>query len=343
MGRPRKQNREPFWREARKCWYVQQGSTQIRLDPDRDEAWRKWHELMARPPEGRQKPRSAPKLVVEILDAFLGWAEANRGPRTYDWYRERLQIFAEAIPATLAIADLRPFHVTRVMDTRGKGWTNNGRHNLARAVQRAFNWAEKQGLIDRSPIRHVEKPPMEAREVCVTPADYGLALEHARGGFRDLIRFAWESGARPQEIVAIEARHVDAEQSRVVFPRDEAKGGKAMRVMYLTGEALAILGPLIARNPEGPLFRTASGSAWRGDSVNCAFCRLKKKIGKKLHLGAFRKGFTTEALKNGVDTLTTSHLLGHVNGVMVGRVYGKVQQDPEFMRRSMERAKGKPG
>jgi hypothetical protein len=53
MGRPRKQTREPFWRAARKCWYVNLGARQVRLAPDRDEAWRLWHEMMARPQEAR--------------------------------------------------------------------------------------------------------------------------------------------------------------------------------------------------------------------------------------------------------------------------------------------------
>ena len=48
MGRPKKQNREPFWRSERNCWYVQNGSTQVRLSPEKDEAWRLWHEFMAR-------------------------------------------------------------------------------------------------------------------------------------------------------------------------------------------------------------------------------------------------------------------------------------------------------
>jgi hypothetical protein len=38
MGRPKKQTSEPFWRDARNCWYVQIGKKQIKLYPDRDEA-----------------------------------------------------------------------------------------------------------------------------------------------------------------------------------------------------------------------------------------------------------------------------------------------------------------
>jgi hypothetical protein len=56
MGRPRKQNREPSWKTDRICYYVQHGTKHIRLSPDKDEAWRLWHEFMARPPEERDEP-----------------------------------------------------------------------------------------------------------------------------------------------------------------------------------------------------------------------------------------------------------------------------------------------
>jgi hypothetical protein len=33
----------PFWRSSRNCWFVQLGKKQVRLDPDRDEAFRMYH------------------------------------------------------------------------------------------------------------------------------------------------------------------------------------------------------------------------------------------------------------------------------------------------------------
>ena len=68
--------------------------------------------------------------------------------------------------------------------------------------------------------------------------------------------------------------------------------------------------------------------------------RLALEHGPKLHLGAFRKGYCTEALKNGVDVVTTATLMGHANAVMVSRVYAKVQQDPAFMAEAARRARG---
>jgi integrase len=67
---------------------------------------------------------------------------------------------------------------------------------------------------------------------------------------------------------------------------------------------------------------------------------LAREHGTKYHLGAFRKGYATEALKNGVDTVTVAHLLGHSDASMVSRVYAKVQQDPKFMAEAARRAKG---
>ena len=48
-------------------------------------------------------------------------------------------------------------------------------------------------------------------------------------------------------------------------------------------------------------------------------------------MGAFRKGYATEGLKAGVDVNTMVHLMGHTNGVMLAKVYARVQADPAFM------------
>jgi integrase len=78
----------------------------------------------------------------------------------------------------------------------------------------------------------------------------------------------------------------------------------------------------------------ATVKAWQKDQQ-----RLAHELGTKYHLGAFRKGFATEALKAGVDTVTVAHLLGHRDPSMVSRVYGHVQQDPEHMTDAVKRAK----
>ena len=133
---------------------------------------------------------------------------------------------------------------------------------------------------------------------------------------------------------------MDLKQGRIVLPPSEAKGKKHFRVIYLTERARAILTRLMEARPEGVLLLNVRGTPWTKDAINCAFTRLSKKLGKKYHLGVLRKGFATEALKNGLDTVTVAHLLGHTDTSMISRVYAKVQQDPAFMAEAMRRAKG---
>jgi hypothetical protein len=137
----RDQHFRPFWRASRNCWYVQLAKRQIRLHPDRDEAYRLYHQLMSRKPEEHMPAPADPipsRQVVELLDAFLEWAKKNKARRTYEWYQENIERFVDAIPATLAIADLKPYHVTCAMDAYPH-WSNNTRHDFIAAVKRAFN------------------------------------------------------------------------------------------------------------------------------------------------------------------------------------------------------------
>jgi integrase len=340
MGRPKKQCPEPFWRSERSCWFVQIGDKQIRLSPDKDEAWRLWHEVMAKPPEPDRAFTPGPDTqVIEILDAFLDWCQRHNAPRTYDWYRDFFRHFVTTLPAALKVTDLKAYHLTQAMDVRPE-WSNNTRNNFVTAVKRAFNWALDEEMIERNPVGRAKKPAREAREMAVLPEEYAVIIEAIRDpNFRDLIEFNWETGARPQETRKIEARLFDAETSRIVFPPKEAKGKKYYRIIYLTARAREIIVRLAAIRPHGPLLINAEGGPWTKDAINCAFCRLRKKIGKKYHLGAFRKGYATEALKAGIDTVTVAHLLGHRDPSMVSRVYGQVQNDPAHMASAARRAK----
>jgi integrase len=268
---------KPFYRADRGLWYVQLAGRQVNLGPDRDAAFRAYHDLMARPPE---VPR--PQLgdsVVAILEAYLDWCQKHRAPRTYDWYRDYVQSFAESIPRDLAVGQLKPIHVQRWVDAK-PGW-GRGKRGAIAAVQRAFNWAAKMGLIASSPVRHVEKPAPGRRDVVITPEEYAWILGRVGDEpFRDLLTVCRETGCRPQEILAVEAWHVDLAGGRWVFPPDEAKGKKRHRVVYLTDRAAEITRRLAARHPAGPLFRNTDGRPWHPYALNCRFARLRLAHGR---------------------------------------------------------------
>jgi integrase len=339
VGRPKKQSREPYWLTKRQCWYVHYGTRTIRLSPDKDEAWRLWHELMAKPPEP-DKPRlpTGPDAqAVEILDAFLDWCLKHRAERTYKWARENIQPFAASLPRGLKVSELRPFHVTQAMEAYPH-WSNNTKHDFISAAKRAFSWAVDEELIDKSPPARVKKPSREAREMAISPDEYEKIIAAIQTPtFRDLIELSWETGMRVQELRKVEARFFDG--GRIVFPPKEAKGKKYYRVVYLTPRAQEIIGRLAEAYPEGPIILNADGRPWTKNAINCVFCRLEKRVGKKYHLSAFRKGYATEALKAGVDVVSLARLLGHRDPSMLSKVYAQVHSDTEHMAKQANKAK----
>src|SRR5208283_5686337 len=99
------------------------------------------------------------------------------------------------------------------------------------------------------------KPKAGVRQTVITPEDYTAILDlTANESFRDLLTFAWETGARAKECLAIEKRHVDLAMHRIIFPLDEEKMQRAPRVIYLTDAAEAIVRRLILQHPSGPVF-----------------------------------------------------------------------------------------
>lgn len=270
---------KPFFRTARKAWFVQIAGKQTNLGPDRDAAMRRYHELMGQPKQTAPLPVSS-TAVLGVLEAFLDWCQKHKAPRTYDWYRDYLESFARSLPRDLAITRLKPFHVQQWLDGQ-PGW-KTGQRGAIIAVQRVFNWATRMGLIEANPVRSIEKPRSGRREQVITTEQFQAMLSLVRDQpFRDLITTCWECGCRPQEILQVEARHADLDNACWLFPVDEAKGKKHRRAVYLTDTALEITRRRMQQWPEGPIFRNTDGLPWTPFALNCRFKRLRLSLGRQ--------------------------------------------------------------
>jgi len=290
---------KPFFRPKKNRWYVQLDGKHVNLGPDEAEAYRRYHQIMAR--RGEQTPEIAPPpkppeadTVVAVIEHFLDWCQKHREALTYQWYLERTQAFARFLvpdpikpqlkvkAGLLKVSQLKPFHVQQWVDSHPE-WSDSHRRGSTTAVQRAFRWAEKLGHIDKSPILHIEKPQGGRREQVISVEEFaGIVARYRHDqAFTDVLEFCWESGCRPQELVLFEARHLDAANSRLVLPPAEAKGKKRFRVIYLTGKALAIVNRLITVHPTGRLFLNSKGNPWKADAINCRFCRLQQALARE--------------------------------------------------------------
>ncbi|HEY4311537.1 MAG TPA: tyrosine-type recombinase/integrase [Pirellulales bacterium] len=333
---------KPWWREDRQAWFVTIDGQRYNLGPDEGEAHREFHRLLSLAPAVRT-PKASPSTgltVADVLDKYLDWCQKHRAPRTFDWYRDHLQSFTDFLskPDEMLVADLKPYQVVEWID-QYPSWGANYRRGALIAVQRPFNWATKVGYINASPIPHIEKPQPTRREQAVTPDEWESIRDHYREGdpFRDLLEFAWETGCRPQEVKAIEARHIQLAQRRVLFPAAEAKGKKRIRIIYMTARAEGIIRRLLKLYPNELLFRNSKGRGWNYASMNCRFSTLKKHLGVKYCGYALRHGFATRKLESGLDHITVAALMGHADATMLSKVYSHIGDRHDHLRDQLNR------
>ncbi|HZZ78783.1 MAG TPA: tyrosine-type recombinase/integrase [Gemmataceae bacterium] len=359
---------KPWFREDRQAWFVTINGERHNLGADEKEAKRKFHELMASDGETAAPPKSSTSLTIaEIFEKFLDWCSKHRSIGTYEWSRYRIQMFITALGEGVMMAadTLRPFHLEEWIDKHQ--WSANYRRGIIAAVQRAYNWSVRSGHLVANPIRFIEKPSATRREQVVTPEDWPAIRDHYKDGdpFRDLLEFAWETGCRPEEAKKIAARHLQLDKHRIVIPKQEAKGKKRPRVIFLTPRAEAIIRRRSIST--GLVFLNTDGKPWTSWAMNCRFCRLQRHLGRqrmkelgiepskakdsrtrekenrelqakhgiKFAAYSLRHGFATRKLEDGIDHLTVAAWMGHADATMLARVYSHVSDRDAYLHEKL--------
>ena len=245
---------KPFFRTARKSWYVQIAGKQI-APRHRPRCGLSPLSRADGPAEDRTRRRSPPTLSWPCSTPTWTGARTTRpgAPTT------GIVIIWNPLPKrsrpALTIAGLKPFHVQQWLDAN-PSW-KTGKRGAVIAVQRGFNWAVRMGLIAANPIRSLEKPKAGRRDHVIAADQFQTIFALVKDAqFRDLLTVCWETGCRPQEALSVEAAHVDIEGGCWAFPVNESKGKQLQRIVYLTDTALAITRRLMAVHPHGPLFGT---------------------------------------------------------------------------------------
>ncbi len=327
MPRPSK----PWFWKSRKSWFCTIEGERISLGAERESAFKSFYRLMTA--EKRVAPTGTAALTV-LVDQFLEWVQTNRAVDTYIWYRDRLQSFCSLYP-TLRVGELKPHHVQSWIDAMQVA--NGTKRNFARSIMRCMNWAEEQGYIARTPLAHFKKPRGGVRQTVITEEMYLSILGAIRSeAFRDLCVFAWETGARAMECLAVERRHVELANGRVVFPVDEEKMERAARVIYLSQPAIEVVERLMRERSTGNLFCNTDGKPWTTAAVNCAFVSLQIRMGN-----AAMKGFAPSdpAIQAKVKTLKPNRI---VNGRTVPKSPQELREEAIRKLRNSEASKNSP-
>ena len=138
----------------------------------------------------------------------------------------------------------------------------------------------------------------------------------------------------------IAARHYQPDVARLVLLREESKGAKRRRVIYLDDISREIVERLAASHPRGPLFRNSQGRPWTSDALSARFRRLRKKLEMpKLCAYTLRHSYAHWQLTSGTDSIVVSKFLGHSDGRMLETRYGHIERDLAFMASTARKTK----
>lgn len=348
---------KPFARTRKHVttWYVHLDG-QINLGTDEKAANEEYHRLMAQ----RGTVPAGTMTVSDLMTRFLAWTQKHRAKATFEWYSEHLRpggirrpdqkrrIKPKAFPSfehhvgqRMKASQVRPGHVEEWLAVRyvdaGPTFKNGG----VRALSRAFNWARKQGYIDRNPITDVERPAYQPREIYYDAEQWQQILAAIKSPeFLDLVTFMRKTGCRPQEARAVEARHFQRSSKCIEFERAESKGKKHRRVVPLGKSALQIVQRLALKSPTGPIFRNPKGEPWTKAAVNHLTGQISKQVGFAFCLYGVRHTFATDALESGVDPITLATLMGHKDVSMLMKVYQHLKLRGKHLRDALDKING---
>lgn len=344
MGRPKK-----IWRRKEDGhWYTTEGNRKVKI-ADKGTSYRDAFNLFKERPDDPVQGAMTAKRLIDLFLDYLAPEKTTKKPTknkgTYVWYKSFLNPFASSLSDRLKVSDCKVHHLQDWLEDQDN-WNDNTKNAAGRAVLRCFNWGVKQQHIRFNPFKGVELAPRTPREVVINDAQFKTMLTYVEPEFADYLTFLYETGARPQEIKLLTAKHWDGE--KFTLERTNSKGKKERRVIYTTPKIARMIKRLVKKYPKGVLFRNAKGEPWKTNTIRSRFRRRGRKgkyygLSEKMKIPGLcattlRHSFCTNALKRGVDTTTVALLMGHKDTTMVAKVYQHLTKDNDYMKKALARA-----
>jgi integrase len=343
-------SREPRpWRRSGGSWYSQVAGEKVWLAPrgaTKKEAQEELYRVLAARGRGARKV-GASLRASGLIDLYLGQirGEVTRGERTqgsYDVYAQHLKEAAKSFGAVAAHL-IEPRHVEDWTNSKDN-WGPSTRSAATKIVKAAWNWARRAGHLKGSPLADCVTPRARVREA-IPSAEQSAAILAAFDDepFRDLLTALRETGCRPGEIYSLTADRVDVEAGVWrVTNKTRGKTGETLRTVYLTAAMAELSRKLVARHPEGHVFRNTRGNPWNRKAVAKRLWKLGKATGMGSACNAYanRHRYATDALLNNVPVATVATLLGHKRTTMVMSVYSRLALERDHLKDAAEKARG---
>jgi integrase len=314
-------------RSGRRSWFYQyrdeHGRTRritlgdvsaVSLEDAREEARRKAASVAhgGNPSVERKQKRTAGTLL-EVIEAYLRYAQERQRPRSFKETERHLRIHAAALHHDRAEAVQRR-EIGALLERVTKNSGPIAANRVRASLSALWSWGLRSGLIDTDSnpvafaIRQAEKP----RDRVLNDAEL-RAIWEATGDYTDysrIVRLCLLTGCRREEIGGL--RWNEVQDDKILIGPDRMKGG--------LGHEIALLPMIAAVLPRQPETIEAYVFGSRGTGFS-GWSKKKKGLDSKLAraglnippwgLHDLRRTFSTRLHDEGVEPLVVEALLAH--------------------------------
>jgi integrase len=322
---------KPWWNNERNAWYVTVKGKRHRLAESKKEADRAFYSLMVA--EGEITHKQDRILVADAIEALLANVQRHR-PNTRKIYLYSLGPFAANFASRRLDSVTADEALRFVSEYKGRPgsklkFSDSSRSLMFRHIKTLYRWARDTGLIQINPMHGQDGPWRVApRARGMTDEEYRTIMVYTKLNrrFKEVLEFLWRTGARPSEIAAIEARHLDARLPIVrLQPTEHKTGAKTgrQREIFMPPDLMDRLRGYAKDRPKGALLRNNKDKPWTQHQISGNFCRVRGKLGLRPDLVIYmaRHAFATRLVKPGNDLALVAKVLGHASAEVLQRTY----------------------
>jgi site-specific recombinase XerD len=288
------------------------------------------------------RPKSNHLITSETTAFLVDRQSRHLTPATLRYYETELRWFSQYLDAQRirTLEDLTPQLIRQYLIHLQSTRNANGIDASYRAIKAFLSWwsIELDDPAYKNPILKVARPKTSKEPIPGIPLDQVKLLlavcpRSTNTGQRDRAIFITllDTGLRKEELVALDiqdlnqrtgalqVRHGKGDKNRTVYTGPRART-EIIRYLRTRTETL----------PTAPLFLNQSGTRLTGAGLRQILRRRSEQARLPLphpSLHDFRRTFAIESLRNGIDTVTLMHLMGHTSVTILQRYLKLIERD----------------
>lgn len=286
-------------------------------------------------PRSLKLKKSRDILISECLSVWLRYKAKHCEVSTLRGYRSAIDYYLKPVFGKILLADLTANDLRKWMHTLTI--SNQRINNVLIPLRGVYADAYADELIDRNPFDRLRQLPRVSAQVePFSIAEIQSILDACEGQIRNIFEFAFWTGLRTSELIALRWCDVDLVRGTAMIHRVRTKFGEkmstktqsGMRTLELLLPALLVLKRQLdfSGKHHSVFLNPRTDAPWTHDGPlrKTAWVKAMKASGVKYRKPyATRHTFASLMLSAGINPLWVAKQMGHKDWGMIRKVYGR--------------------